>query len=74
MKLIEKYLEKASVVWILEILSLLDLVNLGKFVFQGCLLLLSCVYCPPGSRTCNFQEEFMSFVGFLSSINSSYYI
>ena len=29
---------------------------------------------PPGSCTCKFQEEFMSFVGFLSSINSSYHI
>ena len=29
---------------------------------------------PPGSCTCNFQEEFMSFVGFLSSTNSLYYI
>ena len=37
-------------------------------------LLLACIYHPPGSCTCNLQEEFMSFVGFLSSINSSYYI
>ena len=37
-------------------------------------LLLACVYCPPGSCTYNFQEAFMSFVGFLSSINSSYHI
>ena len=36
---------------------------------QGHLLLLACVR-PPGS--CNFLEEFMSFVGFLSTINSSY--
>ena len=37
-------------------------------------LLLTCIYRPPGSCTCTFLEEFMSFVGFLSSINSSYYI
>ena len=43
-------------------------VSLG---LHGRSLLLACVYRPPGSCTCNFQEEFMSFVGFLSSINSS---
>ena len=37
-------------------------------------LLLASIYRPPGSGTCNFQEEFMLFVGFLSSIISSYYI
>ena len=37
-------------------------------------LFLACVYRPPGSCTCKFQEEFMSFVGFLSSINSPYHI
>ena len=41
---------------------------------HGRSLLLACIYRPPGSCTCNFQEEFMSFVGFLSSVNSSYYI
>ena len=41
---------------------------------HGRSLLLACIYCPPGLCTCNFQEELMSFVGFLSSINSSYYI
>ena len=41
---------------------------------QGRSLLLACIYHPPGSCTCNFQEEFISFVGFLSSINCSYYI
>ena len=41
---------------------------------HGHSLLLACIYRPPGSCTCNFQEEFMSFVGFLSSINSSYFI
>ena len=41
---------------------------------HGHILLLVCLYCPPGSCTCNFQEEFMSFVCFLSSINSSYHI
>ena len=46
-------------------------VSLG---LHGCSLLLACVYRPPGSCTCNFQEEFMSFVGFLSSINSAYHI
>ena len=42
--------------------------------FHGHSLLLACVYHPPESCTCNFQEEFTSFVGFLSSINSLYYI
>ena len=42
--------------------------------FHSRSLLLACVYRPPGSCTCNIQEEFMSFVGFLSSINSSYHI
>ena len=37
-------------------------------------LLLACVDCPPGSCTSNFMEEFMSFVFFLSFINSSYHI
>ena len=46
-------------------------VSLG---LHGCSLLLACVSHPPGLCTCNFQEEFMSFVGFLSSINSSYHI
>ena len=41
---------------------------------HGHSLLLACVYRPPGSCTCKFQEEFMSFVSFLSSINSSYHI
>ena len=41
---------------------------------HGCSLLLACIYRPPGSCTCNILEEFMSFVGFLSSIKSSYYI
>ena len=41
---------------------------------HGHSLLLACIYRPPGSCTCNFQEEFMSFIGSLSSINSSYYI
>ena len=41
---------------------------------HGHSLLLACIYRPPGSCTCNFLEEFMSFVGYLSSINSSYYI
>ena len=36
-------------------------------------LLLAYIYHPPGCCTCNFLEEFMSFVGFLSSINSSCY-
>ena len=47
------------------------LVSIG---LHGHSLLLACIYRPSGSCTCNFQEEFMSFVGFLSSINSSYYI
>ena len=38
---------------------------------HGHSLLLACIYRPPGSCTCNFLEEF---VGYLSSINSSYYI
>ena len=42
--------------------------------FHGRSLLLACIYRPPGSCICNFQQEFRSFVGFLSSINSSYYI
>ena len=46
-------------------------VSLG---LHGRSLLLACVYRPPESCTYNFQEEFMSFVGFLSSINSSYHI
>ena len=41
---------------------------------HGHSLLLACIYRPPGSCTCNFLEEFMSFVGYLSSVNSSYYI
>ena len=41
---------------------------------HGHSLLLACIYHPPGSCTCNFLEEFMSFVGYLSSINSLYYI
>ena len=41
---------------------------------HGRSLLLACIYSLPASCTCNFQEEFMSFVSFLSSINSSYYI
>ena len=41
---------------------------------HGRSLLLTCIYRPPGSCTCSFLEESMSFVGFLSSINSSYYI
>ena len=36
-----------------------------------CCLSVSTAFQDP---SCNFQEEFMSFVGFLSSINSSYYI
>ena len=46
-------------------------VSLG---LHGRSLLLAYVYRPPGLCTCNFQEEFKSFVGFLSSINSSYHI
>ena len=42
--------------------------------FHGHSLLLACVYRPPGSYTCNFQEECMNFFGFLSSIYSLYYI
>ena len=34
----------------------------------------ACIYRPLGSCTINFLEEFLSFVGFLSSIKSSYYI
>ena len=41
---------------------------------HGRSLLLACVHRPPGSCACNFQEEFMSFDSFLSSINSSYHI
>ena len=41
---------------------------------HGRSLLLASIYRPPGSCTCNFLEEFMSFVVHLSSINSSYYI
>ena len=41
---------------------------------HGHSLLLTCIYRHPGSCTCNFLEEFMSFVGYLSSIDSSYYI
>ena len=41
---------------------------------HSCSLLLACIYPPPETCTCNFLEEFMPFVGFLSSINSSYYI
>ena len=37
-------------------------------------VLLACINRPPQLCTCNFQEEFISFVGFLSSIKSSYYI
>ena len=36
---------------------------------HGHSVLLACIYRPPGSCTCNFLEEFMSFVGYLSSIN-----
>ena len=46
-------------------------VSLG---LHGHSLLLACVYRPPGSCTWKFQEEFMSFVSYLSSINSSYHI
>ena len=46
-----------------------------SIVLHGDSLLFPCIYCPPGSCTCNFLEEFMSFVGYLSSINpSDYYI
>ena len=45
------------------------LVSIG---LHGHSLLLACIYRPPGS--CNFLEEFMSFVGYLSSIDSSYCI
>ena len=41
---------------------------------HGRSLLLACICRPPGSCTCNFLEEFMSVVGYLSSNNSSYYI
>ena len=41
---------------------------------DGCSLLLARIYRTSGSCTCNSLEEFMSFVGLLSSINSSYYI
>ena len=37
---------------------------------NGCYLLLACIYHPPGSCTFNFQEEIMSFVGFLLSLIS----
>ena len=37
-------------------------------------LLLAYVYCLPGSCTCNFQEEFMSFDGLRLYINSLCYI
>ena len=47
------------------------MVSLGLY---GRSLLLACVYHSPGPCTYNFQEEFMSFVCFLSSINSSYHI
>ena len=30
---------------------------------HGRSLLPACIYHPPGSCTCNFKEEFMSFVG-----------
>ena len=43
-------------------------------VLPRCTLLFACVYHPPGSCTCNFVEELISFVGFLSSINCVYYI
>ena len=39
---------------------------------HGRSLWLACVYCPPGSCTCHFQEELL-FV-FLPSSNSSFYI
>ena len=42
-------------------------VSLG---LHGRSLMIACVYRPPCSCTCKFQEEFRSFVGFLSSINS----
>ena len=41
---------------------------------HGHSLLLSCIYHPAGSCSCNIQEEFMSYVGFLSSVNFSYHI
>ena len=41
---------------------------------QSHLLFLACICRPPGSCSINFLEEFMSFVGFLSTIKSSYYI
>ena len=40
---------------------------------HGLSLLLACI-CFPGSCTSNFQEAFMVFVGFLSSISFLYYI
>ena len=45
-----------------------------SIILHGHSLLLACIYRLPGSCTCNFLEEFMSFVDYLSSINSSYYI
>ena len=45
-----------------------------SMALHGHLLLLACIYRPPGSCTCYFQKEFMLFVGLLSFINSSYYI
>ena len=60
----------AYIIWnLLSTSHLKTVVSLG---LNGRSLLLACVYHPPGSCTCKFQEEFMSFVGFLSSINSSY--
>ena len=41
---------------------------------HGRSLWLACIYRPQGSCNCNFLEEFMSLVGYLSSINSSYNI
>ena len=41
---------------------------------HGRSLLLACIYRPPGTCACNFLEEFMSFVGFLSSIYPEIYL
>ena len=37
-------------------------------------LLVACVYCPPGPGTVTFMENLMSFVGFLSSVDSRFCI
>ena len=39
-----------------------------------CSFLLACIYCPPGPCTVAFLEEFMTFIGYLSSTDSRYYM